>query len=95
MQKESDKHRRNGHAFPAGDGDLRMGGKTGTPERAYRKSKPNDAWYMFFIESETAGGPLAVAVRLERTESLTSGKAVDFVSKVVIPALNDAGYNVR
>lgn len=95
MQKESDKHRRNGHAFPAGDGELRMGGKTGTPERAYRKSKPNDAWYMFFIESETAGGPLAVAVRLERTESLTSGKAVDFVSKVVIPALNDAGYNVR
>ncbi|MDE6339209.1 MAG: hypothetical protein K2K97_05415, partial [Muribaculaceae bacterium] len=104
MQLESDKHRRNGRSLPMADKGSRMGGKTGTPERVLSSKlwrspkipeKSNDAWYMFFIESETQKAPLAVAVRLERTENLNSGKAVQFVADVVIPVLNAAGYKVR
>lgn len=95
MQKESDKHRSNGRALPKAEGSARMGGKTGTPERGYKGRKPNDAWYVFFMESETQKAPLAIAVRLERTENLNSGKAVQFAADVVIPAMNEAGYNVK
>lgn len=95
MQKESDKHRSNGRYLPKGNGNERMGGKTGTPERLYRGNKLNDAWYIFFIDSDTQKAPLAVAVRLERTEKLNSGKAVKFVADVVIPTLNKAGYKLR
>jgi cell division protein FtsI/penicillin-binding protein 2 len=83
MQQESDKHRRQGRALPQPLNPLlRMGGKTGTPERvsggameARRDQNGrrywaypcmNDGWYVFFIRSERQQGPLAVAVRLER-----------------------------
>lgn len=110
MQTESDKHRtRNGKQLPSSGDNMRMGGKTGTPERgvpklqrkgAYAGSKngtSNDAWYIFFIESKTQGTPLAVAVRLERTgaHGIGSGKAVQYVADVIIPVLNEVGYQVK
>ena len=115
MQQESDKHRNNSMALPlSATHTLRMGGKTGTPERTlpqrfWTKDKgsriSNDAWYIFFIESETLNAPLAVAVRLERTKGIIAGKAigsqfgsrnaVQFVADVVIPTLNNAGYKVK
>ena len=107
MQQESDKHRRAGKKLPLSNDNVRMGGKTGTPERVLpqrmwsNKRKPetsNDAWYIFFIQSETQNAPLAVAVRLERLglgSGNGSGKAVQFVGDVIIPVLNEAGYKVK
>ena len=111
MQQESDKHRDYGKALvKAADNNKRMGGKTGTPERNvpehlrkgdYAKSKngtSNDAWYIFFAESEGQKAPIAVAVRIERTgagSGTRSDKAVQMVAEVVIPTLNAAGYKVK
>ena len=98
MQLESDKHRSKGRALPGSPTDpQRMGGKTGTPERGLgnRGARPNDAWYIFFVRSAALQAPLAVAVRLERTESRGSGEAVQFAASTVIPALNAAGYQVK
>ena len=97
MQLESDKHRRNGKALPGfPSSTMRMGGKTGTPERvAYRNGgRMNDAWYICFINSNKQHGPLAIAVRLERSK-YGSSLAVTFVADVVIPALNAAGYELQ
>ena len=93
MQAESDKHSIFNLNF---DDPLRVGGKTGTPERVYRWSrsgKNNDAWYICFIYSRTLQHHLAVAVRLERTDGRLSGLAVDFMKDVVLPALRQTGYN--
>lgn len=107
MQQESDKHRRAGKKLPLSNDNIRMGGKTGTPERVLPQKmwrskkvpkKSNDAWYIFFIQSETLQTPLAVAVRLERTglgKGNGSGKAVQFVGDVIIPVINEAGYKVK
>lgn len=107
MQQESDKHRRAGKKLPLSNDNIRMGGKTGTPERVLPQrmwrnkrvlEKSNDAWYIFFIQSETQQSPLAVAVRLERLglgSGNGSGKAVQFVGDVIIPILNEAGYKVK
>lgn len=107
MQQESDKHRRAGKKLPFSKDNIRIGGKTGTPERVLPQrmwrnkripEKSNDAWYIFFIQSETQQAPLAVAVRLERLglgSGNGSGKAVQFVGDVIIPALNEAGYKVK
>lgn len=111
MQEESKKHKgkESGYAkrLPI-DAANPMGGKTGTPERPVpedlrkgvyansRSGRANDAWYIFFIQSETLEAPLAVAVRLERTaaKGLGSWKAVQLVANVIIPKLNEAGYRV-
>ena len=93
MQAESDKHSIFNLNF---DDPLRVGGKTGTPERVYRWSrsgKNNDAWYICFIYSRTLQRHLAIAVRLERTDGRLSGLAVDFMKDVVLPALRQTGYN--
>ncbi len=107
MQQESDKHREAGKKLPSSNDNIRMGGKTGTPERVLPQrmwknkrepEKSNDAWYIFFIQSETQQAPLAVAVRLERLglgSGNGSGKAVQFVGDVIIPVLNEAGYKVK
>ncbi|MBQ9216918.1 MAG: FtsW/RodA/SpoVE family cell cycle protein [Muribaculaceae bacterium] len=96
MQKESDKHRRNGKPLPGSPTEAsRMGGKTGTPERELGRRNINDAWYICFVHSGKQQSPLAIAVRLERTKDATSGKAVDFVARVVIPTLNEVGYQLQ
>ncbi|MBR5169915.1 MAG: FtsW/RodA/SpoVE family cell cycle protein [Muribaculaceae bacterium] len=99
MQLESDKHRASGRlTFGNSSSAMRMGGKTGTPERvAYRNGgRMNDAWYVCFINSNKQHGPLAIAVRLERTPyGTTSAEAVRFLNSTVIPALNVAGYELQ
>ena len=93
MQAEADKHL----IFNLDpENRLRVGGKTGTPERVYRWSrsgKNNDAWYVCFIYSRSLQHHLAVAVRLERTDGRLSGLAVDFMKDVVLPALRQTGYD--
>lgn len=88
--------------FKSGPENLRIGGKTGTPERGYAKTKQNDGWYICFVHSESAVRPdnpegmLAIAVRLERLGfSYLSNAAVDVVANIIIPTLNEAGYSVQ
>lgn len=114
MQEESDKHRKNYSLPYSAEASNRMGGKTGTPERSllqkfWTRDKgshiSNDAWYIFFIESEKLDAPLAIAVRFERTKDIINGKAgasefgsgnaVRFVADVVLPTLNKLGYKVE
>ena len=102
MRAETATHRSASRPLPQS-----MGGKTGTPERILTlknvlQDRFNDAWYICFVRvlhpatelvaSET--GDIAVAVRLERTKDYRSGEAVSFISQVVVPALQDAGYVV-
>ena len=65
----------------------------------------NDAWYMCFVDvippslgsvsrEKTSPRKLAIAVRIERTYKFQSGEAASFVSRIVVPALRDAGYQV-
>lgn len=99
MQLESDKHRSNGRHLPGSpDQPGRMGGKTGTPERARGNGLPgkaNDAWYVCFVNSGKLNAPLAIAIRLERTTNYVtnrdyqSGLAVAAIADCVLPALED------
>lgn len=82
-----------------------IGGKTGTPERSYKEfnrqgveetPSKNDAWYVFFIDSEgvnqTKARKLAVAVRIERANTLNSGRAMQLSRDEIIPVLTEMGY---
>ena len=82
-----------------------IGGKTGTPERSYKElnrrgledtHSKNDAWYIFFIDSEgvnqTKARKLAVAVRIERANTLNSGRAMQLSRDEIIPVLRENGY---
>lgn len=92
MQRESEK----GH-IPVHPGDYKsIGGKTGTPERSDRRGNAhvNDAWYICFMYSEKTRGPIAVALRMERTPGYTSSAAKVAMAKCVIPTLNAAGYQI-
>lgn len=81
-----------------------IGGKTGTPERNHltRNSKgrkvsisKNDAWYIFFVDSEgvnqTKAGKLAVALRIERASG-TSSLAMRLTRDIIIPILTETEY---
>jgi len=81
-----------------------IGGKTGTPERSHVvrnskgrrvKSSKNDAWYIFFVDSEGVNQKkarkLAVAVRIERANA-TSSLAMQLSRSQVIPILTENGY---
>jgi len=81
-----------------------IGGKTGTPERSHVvrnskgrrvKSSKNDAWYIFFVDSDGVNQKkarkLAVAVRIERANA-TSGLAMQLSRNQVIPVLTENGY---
>ena len=68
------------------------------------KESPNDGWFICFIdnanvrsqktdgEDETKVSPLAVAVRMERLGSGTSGQAVNLTKEVVLKVLIELGY---
>lgn len=73
---------------------LKIGGKTGTPERGARgtTSKYNDAWYMFFVKPNGGGMPIAVAIRIERTMGRLSDLALETVRDIVLPVLEETGY---
>lgn len=65
----------------------------------------NDAWYICYIYSEKLKHDVAVAIRLERagivpdafrgSRPYTSSRAMDMMRQAVIPALNQAGYELR
>lgn len=81
-----------------------IGGKTGTPERSYmqfdkkgrkEQSRKNDAWYIFFVDSDGVNQDhahkLAVAVRIERTK-FASGLAMRLTRDKIIPSLTENNY---
>lgn len=83
--------------------DKFVGGKTGTPQRIMIngkgvKSKPNDGWYICFIEqadiypNDEHDDCIAIAVRMERLGDGGSVRAVKLTKDVVIKTLKDLKY---
>ncbi|MCM1319949.1 MAG: FtsW/RodA/SpoVE family cell cycle protein [Muribaculaceae bacterium] len=71
----------------------RIGGKTGTPMRAFKDDRYNDGWYICYIKGVSSQRNLAIALRLERLPHKTiSTEAVKAVAQSVIPALQECGY---
>jgi cell division protein FtsW (lipid II flippase) len=69
---------------------VRVAGKTGTPERIVKGQKRNDGWYVFFAPTPDGQSNTVVCVRIEQTGS--SADAVRLADSVVVPVLVEAGY---
>jgi cell division protein FtsI/penicillin-binding protein 2 len=69
---------------------LSVAGKTGTPERIWKKQQINDGWYVFFAPKQKGSGNIVVCVRIESTKG--SSDAVKLAGKHVIPFLLKKGY---
>ncbi|TCD10825.1 cell cycle protein [Pedobacter frigidisoli] len=69
---------------------LAVAGKTGTPERIWKKQQINDGWYVFFAPTANGKGNVVVCVRIEATKG--SSDAVRLAGKHVIPFLKEGGY---
>lgn len=69
---------------------LAVAGKTGTPERIWKKQQINDGWYVFFAPTATGNGHIVVCIRIEATKG--SSDAVRLAGRHVIPFLKEGGY---
>jgi cell division protein FtsW (lipid II flippase) len=69
---------------------LSVAGKTGTPERIWKKAGINDGWYVFFAPMAKGTGNIVVCIRIESTKG--SADAVHLAGKHVIPLLIKKGY---
>ncbi|RYU91883.1 cell cycle protein [Mucilaginibacter terrigena] len=69
---------------------IAVAGKTGTPERIWKKQQINDGWYVFFAPKANGSGNMVVCVRIESTKG--SSDAVRLAGKHVIPFLREKGY---
>ena len=69
---------------------LSVAGKTGTPERIWKKESINDGWYVFFAPMAKGTGNIVVCIRIESTKG--SSDAVHLAGKHVIPLLIKKGY---
>jgi cell division protein FtsW (lipid II flippase) len=69
---------------------IAVGGKTGTPERIWKKQQINDGWYVFFAPKAKGTGNMVVCVRIEATKG--SSDAVKLAGKHIIPFLLSKGY---
>jgi cell division protein FtsW (lipid II flippase) len=69
---------------------LAVAGKTGTPERIWKKQQINDGWYVFFAPKANGIGNMVVCVRIESTKG--SSDAVRLAGQHVIPFLKAKGY---
>jgi cell division protein FtsW (lipid II flippase) len=69
---------------------IAVAGKTGTPERIWKKQQINDGWYVFFAPKQRGSGNIVVCVRIESTKG--SSDAVKLAGKHVIPFLLKKGY---
>lgn len=103
MKKEADKHRKNGFNLPDNKNGAIILSKTGTPERTWFhinsdgevvEEKPNDGWYMFVIINHNTDQLLSIAIRMERLGTMGSRTAVKFAADVVLPILQQCGYQV-
>ena len=69
---------------------LAVAGKTGTPERIWKKEQINDGWYVFFAPKAKGPGNMVVCIRIESTKG--SSDAVRLAGQHVIPYLLKKGY---
>jgi cell division protein FtsW (lipid II flippase) len=69
---------------------IKVAGKTGTPERIWKRNRINDGWYVFFAPRQTGPGHIVVCVRIENCKG--SSEAVKTAGKDVIPILLELGY---
>jgi len=69
---------------------LSVAGKTGTPERIWKKQSINDGWYVFFAPVAKGTGNIVVCIRIEATKG--SADAVRLAGQHVIPFLLKKGY---
>ncbi|MFA6084093.1 FtsW/RodA/SpoVE family cell cycle protein [Mucilaginibacter sp.] len=69
---------------------LAVAGKTGTPERIWKKQQINDGWYVFFAPKVKGAGNMVVCIRIESTKG--SSDAVRLAGQHVIPYLLKKGY---
>jgi cell division protein FtsI/penicillin-binding protein 2 len=69
---------------------LSVAGKTGTPERIWKKQSINDGWYVFFAPMAKGPGNIVVCIRIESTRG--SSDAVHLAGQHVIPFLLKKGY---
>jgi cell division protein FtsI/penicillin-binding protein 2 len=69
---------------------LSVAGKTGTPERIWKKQNINDGWYVFFAPMAKGTGNIVVCIRIESTRG--SADAVRLAGRDVIPLLLKKGY---
>ncbi len=69
---------------------IAVAGKTGTPERIWKKEQINDGWYVFFAPKQNGNGNVVVCIRVESTKG--SSDAVHLAGKHVIPFLTKGGY---
>jgi cell division protein FtsI/penicillin-binding protein 2 len=69
---------------------IAVGGKTGTPERIWKRERINDGWYVFFAPKAKGKGHMVVCVRIEATKG--SSDAVALAGKHIIPLLMQKGY---
>jgi hypothetical protein len=77
-------------ALKTGTLGLAVAGKTGTPERIWKKEQINDGWYVFFAPKANGNGNIVVCVRIEATKG--SSDAVKLAGQHVIPFLKESGY---
>ncbi|MDB5136342.1 MAG: cell cycle protein [Mucilaginibacter sp.] len=69
---------------------ISVAGKTGTPERIWKKQSINDGWYVFFAPKANGKGNMVVCIRIESTKG--SSDAVRLAGQHVIPFLLKKGY---
>jgi cell division protein FtsI/penicillin-binding protein 2 len=69
---------------------IKVGGKTGTPERIVRGLRINDGWYTFFAPKANGPGHIVVCIRVEDCKG--SSVAVNMSGKHVVPKLLELGY---
>jgi hypothetical protein len=67
-----------------------VAGKTGTPERIWKKQRINDGWYVFFTPKASGPGHVVVCIRIEATKG--SSDAVKLAGQHIIPILLERGY---
>jgi cell division protein FtsI/penicillin-binding protein 2 len=69
---------------------IAVAGKTGTPERIWKKQQINDGWYAFFAPKANGSGNMVVCIRIEATKG--SSDAVKLAGRHVVPFLLKKGY---
>ncbi|RVT97361.1 cell cycle protein [Mucilaginibacter limnophilus] len=69
---------------------IAVAGKTGTPERIWKRQQINDGWYVFFAPVARGNDHVVVCIRIESTKG--SSDAVKLAGKHVIPFLQKKGY---
>jgi cell division protein FtsI/penicillin-binding protein 2 len=70
---------------------IAVAGKTGTPERIWKKEQINDGWYVFFAPKAKGTGNMVVCIRVSNLPKVHQ-MLLHLAGKHVIPYLLEKGY---